>query len=211
MAKKILIGVFIALAVAVIVLFFVVKNNKKKQQKEEEAESNNSNNSNNNSTSSTTPSNVLVLEAVQFPLKNGSKGKAVKIIQALVGFSNKDVDGIWGSNTEKAVQQYLNTNSISQSVFVQKVVQPAYTATVFPLKNGSNNAYVKAVQIMVGADVDGIWGSGTEKAVLAATNKNSITAQDFANLIYKTFNIQPSKTDVAAQAVGSLAALGIVF
>lgn len=210
MAKKILIGVFVALAIAVIVLFFVVKNNKKKQQKKED-ESNNSNTGSNNNTSNTTPSNVLVLEAAQFPLKNGSRGKAVKIIQALVGFSNKDVDGIWGSNTEKAVQKNLNLNSITENVFVQKVVHPAYSSTAFPLKNGSNNAFVKAVQIMVGADVDGIWGSGTEKAVLAATNKNSITAQDFANLIYKTFNIQPSKTDVAAQAVGSLAALGIVF
>lgn len=205
MAKKILIIVFVLLTVAVIVLFFVIRKNKKQQNN---SSSNSSNNYNSNTTKAT---NVLVTETSNFPLQLNSRGKAVKIIQALVGFSNKDVDGIWGVGTEKAVKDKLKVNSITQNLFVEKVVYPAQSATAFPLKNGSNNAYVKAVQVLVGVDVDGIWGAGTEKAVVAALNKNSITATDFANLIYKSLNIQPSLKDVAAQAVGSLSALGISF
>ena len=34
-------------------------------------------------------------------IKRGSKGKAVKVWQAIVGFSGKDIDGIFGSETEK--------------------------------------------------------------------------------------------------------------
>lgn len=58
-----------------------------------------------------------------FPLKQGSRGWQVEIVQRICNylllppFAPISTDGIWGSNTEVAVQQTLNKTQITESDF----------------------------------------------------------------------------------------------
>ena len=58
-----------------------------------------------------------------FPLKQGSRGWQVEIVQRICNylllppFDPISIDGIWGSNTEVAVQQTLNKTQITESDF----------------------------------------------------------------------------------------------
>lgn len=196
MAKKVLIIVLVVLAIAIAVLFFVAAKNKKKKQTESntndntgtsnETTTNTSSSNNSSSANTTTVSNVLVIEPTSFPLQLNSKGKAVKIIQALAGVT---IDGIWGANTDNAVKSKLGVSKIEAADFVKFVVTPAATSTAFPLKSGSSNNFVKAVQILVGSNPDGMWGTNTATAVKAVLNKTQLTPDDFAYLVYNALKL----------------------
>lgn len=45
-------------------------------------------------------------------LRKGCRGDEVKRLQRLLGFAEKDIDGIFGSNTEKAVRAFQAKNSL---------------------------------------------------------------------------------------------------
>ena len=45
-------------------------------------------------------------------LRKGCRGDEVKRLQRLLGFAEKDIDGIFGSNTEKAVRAFQAQNSL---------------------------------------------------------------------------------------------------
>ena len=59
----------------------------------------------------------------KFPLKQGSRGWQVEIVQRICNYlllppyDPISIDGIWGSNTEVAVQQTLNKTQITESDF----------------------------------------------------------------------------------------------
>ena len=46
-------------------------------------------------------------------LRNGSKGDEVKKLQTALGFTGKDVDGIYGKKTQQAVTDYQKANGLS--------------------------------------------------------------------------------------------------
>lgn len=45
-------------------------------------------------------------------LKNGSKGRAVKVWQVIIGFTGDDVDGIFGNDTEKLTEKFQENNGL---------------------------------------------------------------------------------------------------
>lgn len=121
----------------------------------------------------------ITMQTGSFPLKMGSKGKLVQMIQVIVGVKP---DGIWGKGTENAVQSKLKTNSIDAVKFMVYVSAKSGTPD-FPLKLGSKGNYVKAVQILTDQKIDGIFGNATRDAVYKITGNTTVTQDDFTNLV----------------------------
>ncbi len=115
-----------------------------------------------------------------FPLGIGSTGVIVKMIQAAL---NLKVDGVYGSKTDMAVK----LNNIDLSTY-QKFVDRFITVTAeaykknFPLQKGSKNNYVKAVQIFLGLTPDGVFGSKTEASLQTSVGKKVLYHADYTAL-----------------------------
>ncbi|MFQ7281241.1 MAG: peptidoglycan-binding protein [Christensenellales bacterium] len=108
-------------------------------------------------------------------VKNGSKGDLVKLVQLMLnenGYNCGTADGIFGTNTEKAVEKYQRAKGLS----VDGIVGNNTYAKLFAdslLKNGNRGELVKQCQTMLNqkgyspGGADGIFGSNTEQAVKA--------------------------------------------
>lgn len=133
-----------------------------------------------------------------FPLQMGSRGPQVKSLQKVLLkkggaiaeaiTSTGGADGVWGKGTEKAVKAAGYPSVITEAKW-QKIINDTVTAKTssspaFPLQKGSRGEEVKALQkallkkggaiaayITTTGGADGIWGSGTDKAVKAAGYK----------------------------------------
>lgn len=116
-------------------------------------------------------------------VKNGSKGDLVKLVQLMLnenGYNCGTADGIFGTNTEKAVEKYQRAKGLS----VDGIVGNNTYAKLFAdslLKNGNRGELVKQCQTMLNqkgysaGSADGIFGSNTEKAVKALQSAAEIT------------------------------------
>lgn len=101
----------------------------------------------------------------------GNRGNDVKAIQHLLvrrGYS-LSTDGVFGSGTESAVKDFQSRNGLSSD----GIVGPAtWEKLVVTAKRGDSGAHVKAIQMLLnqkkyaGLAVDGVFGSGTETAVI---------------------------------------------
>jgi len=182
MSKKTLIILFIVLIICVLVLFFF-------QAKAQPATTAKGTSTSpgvtkipgDGSTFSSTDSTSPV-----WPLQNGSQGVAVKLLQILSGV---DPDGIWGPDTDTAVQSTLGKNIISQSDFINACIIPAATASDFPLAVGSTGNYVSALQAVYGLDIDGTFGSDTDAALKQDEINGQIPGTDFQHIVANTLNI----------------------
>ncbi|MGH2839819.1 MAG: peptidoglycan-binding domain-containing protein [Solirubrobacteraceae bacterium] len=110
-------------------------------------------------------------------LKRGSKGQAVKDLQAALntlGYDAGAVDGVFGAKTEKAVKEFQADRAIAADGIVGEVtwinVDEADQSEPV-LKRGSKGLPVRRLQrrlTAVGFDtggIDGVFGAKTEKAV----------------------------------------------
>lgn len=116
-------------------------------------------------------------------VKNGSKDDLVKLVQLMLnenGYDCGTADGIFGTNTEKAVEKYQRAKGLS----VDGIVGNNTYAKLFAdslLKNGSRGELVKQCQMMLNqkgysaGSADGIFGSNTEKAVKALQSAAGLT------------------------------------
>lgn len=114
-----------------------------------------------------------------FPMGIGSTGILVKMVQAALGLK---IDGNFGPKTAQAVKAAGIDLSTSQK-FTDKFISITDKATYdknFPLKRGSKNNYVKAVQIFLNLKPDGVFGANTEAAILKATGKTELWHADFS-------------------------------
>ncbi len=211
MNKKLIIGLIISLAIVVLVYIFIKEKNKKKLQA--------STLLNNNTvapvvpittpttatppysggggyTAPTVPQNN---QGTTFPIVVGSTGIIVKIVQAALGLK---VDGVYGAKTDIAVKA-ANVDLSTAQKFIDKFISTTteqYKAN-FPLKKGSKNNYVKAVQILLGLTPDGVFGAGTEKAVKDATGKIQLFHSDFTAMFQvltgqqMAYNSKPIKNE----------------
>ena len=96
-------------------------------------------------------------------LKRGLKGAPVKRLQAKLGVT---ADGDFGPGTEKAVREFQAANGLA----VDGIAGPdTFSAMglheLVLLRKGSRGAAVKRLQEALGIGADGVFGSGTEKAV----------------------------------------------
>ncbi|MFF5322837.1 peptidoglycan-binding protein, partial [Janibacter hoylei] len=117
-------------------------------------------------------------------IRLGSTGDAVKALQKELKIS---ADGVFGSGTEKAVKAYQKSKELDQNGIVSPNVwralaglkyaktdpaKPAPGGDLAPylttkIRKGSTGDEVKALQKELKIDADGVFGSGTEKAVKA--------------------------------------------
>lgn len=121
-----------------------------------------------------------------YPLiRRGSNNNFVFLLQFILnqfGY-NLSVDGIFGSNTEKAVRDFQQNNNLSVDGIVgNNTWRTLLNLPPYPLlKRGNSGSYVKFLQqllesylIPVGT-IDGIFGSRTENAVKQFQQENNLT------------------------------------
>jgi len=65
-----------------------------------------------------------------FPMGRGSRSSLVAKLQAKLGFTGKDVDGIFGTMTETALQKRFGVTKIANSVDYERILQAVSIATV---------------------------------------------------------------------------------
>ncbi len=108
-------------------------------------------------------------------LKRGLSGEPVKRLQEKL---DVDVDGQFGPATEQALRAY-------QEIAVDEIAGPDTFAhmglhELILLKRGSKSETVKRLQRALSLDADGIFGSGTEKAVKAFQKSNGLAVDGLA-------------------------------
>ena len=111
-------------------------------------------------------------------LKQGMAGAPVKRLQEKLGI---DADGIFGPGTKKAVMDYQKANGLA----VDGIAGPdTFTAMglneLVLLRVGSRGAAVKQLQEALGIGADGIFGSGTKKAVEEYQSANGLDVDGMA-------------------------------
>jgi len=108
-------------------------------------------------------------------LKRGLSGEPVKRLQAKLSV---DTDGQFGPVTKAALRAY-------QEIAVNEIAGPDTFAhmglhELILLKRGSKGETVKRLQQALSLDADGIFGSGTEKAVKALQKSNGLAVDGLA-------------------------------
>jgi peptidoglycan hydrolase-like protein with peptidoglycan-binding domain len=110
-------------------------------------------------------------------IKQGSKGAAVKKAQKALndrGYNPGAQDGLFGSQTKKAVRQYQSDRSHDKidPLAVDGIIGPKTWARLDPptIKRGDTGDAVKLLQFLLGehgfpVTIDGDFGPNTEKAV----------------------------------------------
>lgn len=96
-------------------------------------------------------------------LKKGSKGKAVRFLQLILG--GLDDDGSFGQLTKKAVIAKQKELGVEADGEVWTETWNALIPTLPTLKRGSKGRYVEAIQVALDIDADGSFGWGTTAAV----------------------------------------------
>ena len=66
------------------------------------------------------------LQPKDFPIKKGSKGYEIGLLQAKAGMADSEQDGIWGAKTEQAIQRVFGRNT-----FTLKQYNDAISSQVF--------------------------------------------------------------------------------
>ena len=118
-------------------------------------------------------------------LRRGSDNNFVFLLQFILNQygNNLTVDGIFGSNTERAVRTFQQNNGLSVDGIVgQNTWRTLLNLPPYPLlRRGNSGAYVTFLQkllesylIPVGT-IDGIFGSRTENAVKQFQQDNNLT------------------------------------
>ncbi|KKI89401.1 N-acetylmuramoyl-L-alanine amidase [Bacillus sp. SA1-12] len=136
-------------------------------------------------------------------LKKGDRGPAVAELQrklTALGYNTKGVDGVFGSNTDKAVRQFQKARHLVADGIVGPATRKALGGTTVTkptppssssgsalynsgtLKRGSKGAAVKELQRILTAKgfntngMDGVFGSNTERAVRQFQQSRGLTA-----------------------------------
>lgn len=138
------------------------------------------------STHQATVTSVTKLSQQSWPtLKRGSRGTDVRALQYLLrqfsdATQNLATDGVFGTNTEKAVRLYQESRGLK----VDGIVGPLTWAKLvneFPVKKGDRGNAVKAAQTELNAHgyrltVDGVFGARTDTAVRSFQKAHKLTA-----------------------------------
>lgn len=111
-------------------------------------------------------------------LKNGMSGAPVKRLQEKLGVK---ADGIFGSGTMKAVMDFQKANHLAvDGIAGPDTFNAMGLQELVLLRVGSRGAAVKQLQEALSIGADGIFGKGTEKAVMEFQKKNGLDADGMA-------------------------------
>ena len=106
-------------------------------------------------------------------IKKGSKGKAVKVLQAMLG--GLTLDGDFGALTLNSVLALQKQRGLLQDGEVGPLTWHALLGDLPQLKQGSKGKTVKALQIMLGGlTIDGDFGQLTLNSVLAFQKQHGL-------------------------------------
>lgn len=111
-------------------------------------------------------------------LRKGLSGEPVRILQNRLGVT---ADGIFGAATDAALREYQSQNGLE----VDGIAGPdTFTSMglheLVLLQKGNRGSTVKKLQEGLGIDADGVFGSGTEKAVRAFQESHNLDVDGIA-------------------------------
>ncbi len=154
---------------------------------------------------STSSSTITLVErsATVEPLRLGGRGSEVKAVQKRLkelGYLNDSADGVFGPKTEAAVKAFQKRNGLTADGVVGTATRAkldsssakaassstSATTTNSTLRSGSTGSEVKELQQRLKelgyytGSVDGVYGSGTIKAVRAFQERNRLTVDGVA-------------------------------
>jgi len=176
--KTLLIIVSIVIVVIIVIAVMISNYNKKKQQQL----------LNSYVAGSNTPVVIDTKKAASvFPLKKGSTGKAVKLIQISAG---TDVDGIFGPITEQKVKARFKTGEVTIEAFKDLWIDRINNfLDAFPLKKGDKSNWVKALNVLIDNEkADNVFDDNTLQKVQKLIGREKVSAIDFTQLIVKQLN-----------------------
>ena len=106
-------------------------------------------------------------------LRRGSKGKAVRFLQLVLG--GLDDDSSFGAKTDEKVRAFQKAHGLTVDGEVGKNTWAAIKRTLPLLKRGSTGRYVEALQVALGGlTVDGSFGKLTYNAVTAFQRESGL-------------------------------------
>lgn len=136
-------------------------------------------------------------------IQKGSKGTEVRILQT---FLKIEADGIFGKNTQAAVNTWKINNKMEASGVITETDWGIIARSLPTIKKGSKGDAVKMWQLFLGITADGIFGSGTRASTITYQNTANLTADGivgpktwttaFANEI-----LEPAETIVNSKPV----------
>ncbi len=171
--NNLIIVLVIALGIAIGVFFYF----KKKNDDAKAAVLNFVDNGNVTTPTPTPAQTPVILPVGTAPLKIGSRGKMVQMVQVLLGVTP---DGIWGNNTQ-LVSNKKKLKPINTVWEFIKIIAPEAGSVRFPLEVGKQNSssYVKILQIIFNQKIDGVFGEATK----AAVGKSSVSFTEYKNFL----------------------------
>ena len=106
-------------------------------------------------------------------LRRGSKGKAVRFLQLVLG--GLEDDGSFGAKTDAKVREFQKSHGLTVDGEVGKNTWATIKRTLPLLKRGSTGRYVEALQVALGGlTVDGSFGKLTYNAVTAFQRESKL-------------------------------------
>lgn len=111
-------------------------------------------------------------------LKRGLRGAPVVILQEKLGL---EADGIFGGGTDKALRDYQSSNGLAvDGIAGPETFMHMGLYELVLLQVGSRGPSVKRLQEALGTGADGIFGKGTEKALMDFQTANGLEADGMA-------------------------------
>ncbi len=112
------------------------------------------------------------------PLKKGSKGKWVRVLQRRLGVR---ADGIFGKGTKRAVKRFQRRHGLTADGIVGPATWAAlkragHSRRTTSHSGASRRGRVRLLQRRLGIAVDGIFGPGTQRAVKRFQRRHGLTA-----------------------------------
>lgn len=101
-------------------------------------------------------------------IKKYSKGDEVKVLQLVLGFTGKDVDGKFGKNTEKALKAWQKKNGLTADGVAGEKTWTKVAEIAPTLKTGSEGTWVLILEILLETMTDDGKYLAEEKQVVKA-------------------------------------------
>ncbi len=117
-------------------------------------------------------------------LRRGYRGNSVKLLQCYLNLYGEelDVDGAFGANTQRAVEEFQRENSLTVDGVVGRMTWSRLTrqAPLPILRRGNSGVYVRYLQqkllskLYPVGNIDGIFGANTQTAVEEFQRENNL-------------------------------------